>query len=59
MERRTRIAFEAPNFGLNYVDAIADLIAPYLGWKASEKKSSVAQYQDAMARASRAVKNLN
>ena len=59
MERRTRIAFEAPNFGLNHVVAIADLIAPYLGWKASEKKASVTQYQDAMARASQAVKNLN
>ncbi|MFM2103419.1 MAG: hypothetical protein RL740_506 [Actinomycetota bacterium] len=59
MERRTRIAFEAPNFGLDHVTAIADLMAPYLGWKASDKKASITQFQSAMARASHALENLN
>ena len=51
MERRTRIAFEAPNHGLEYVDSIADLIAPYLGWKVTTKKASIADYQKSVARA--------
>lgn len=45
LERRTRIWFEAPNFGIDLAPATADLIAPYLGWKAAQKKASVAQYQ--------------
>lgn len=59
MERRTRIAFEAPNFGLADINAIADLIAPYLGWKATQKKASILEYQEAMARAEAAFKNIN
>jgi glycerol-3-phosphate dehydrogenase len=59
MERRTRISFEAPNFGLDFAPAIADLIAPYLGWGAKEKKASITEYQSSMARASSAVSNLN
>lgn len=59
MERRTRIAFEAPNFGRDFVDVIADLIAPYLGWKAAEKKSSIAEYQSLMSRAEAAFNKLN
>jgi glycerol-3-phosphate dehydrogenase len=45
LERRTRIWFEAPNFGIDLAPSTADLIAPYLGWKAAQKKASVAQYQ--------------
>jgi glycerol-3-phosphate dehydrogenase len=45
LERRTRIWFEAPNFGVDLASAIADLIAPYLGWKAAQKKASIVQYQ--------------
>lgn len=45
LERRTRIWFEAPNFGIDLAPATADLIAPYLGWKAAQKKASVNQYQ--------------
>ena len=45
LERRTRIWFEAPNFGIDLAPATADLIAPYLGWKAAQKKASVTQYQ--------------
>ena len=58
MERRTRIAFEAPNFGLDIADAVADLIAPYLGWKAAQKKASIAEYQSITKRADAAVGNL-
>lgn len=43
MERRTRIWFEAPNFGMDLAQSIADL-ASYLGWKAPQKKASVAEY---------------
>jgi glycerol-3-phosphate dehydrogenase len=45
LERRTRIWFEAPNFGVDLASAIADLIAPYLGWKAAQKKASIVHYQ--------------
>ena len=44
MERRTRIWFEAPNFGMDLAQSIADLMASYLGWKAPQKKASVAEY---------------
>ena len=59
VERRTRIAFEAPNFGLADVKTIADLIAPYLGWKAADKKASISEYQAAMAKAEAAFQNIN
>jgi glycerol-3-phosphate dehydrogenase len=45
LERRTRIWFEAPNFGIDLATLTADLIAPYLGWKAAQKKASIAHYQ--------------
>jgi len=44
MERRTRIWFEAPNFGMDLAQSIADLMASYLGWKVPQKKASVAEY---------------
>ena len=44
LERRTRIWFEAENFGEDLAPAVADLIAPYLGWKAAQKKQSIAAY---------------
>jgi glycerol-3-phosphate dehydrogenase len=45
ISRRTRLAFEAPNAGLDLVESIATLIAPYLGWGAREKKASIAEYR--------------
>lgn len=51
LERRTRIWFEAPNFGMDLAVPTADLIAPYLGWKAAQKKASVADYQKRVAAA--------
>jgi len=51
LERRTRIWFEAPNFGLDLVDATAELIAPYLGWKSAQKKASIKDYLEKVASA--------
>ena len=59
MERRTRIAFESPEYGLDFVNAIADLIAPYLGWKAAQKKASIAEYEKASQRAEAALSAIN
>jgi len=59
MERRTRIAFEAPEYGLDFVNAIADLIALYLGWKAAQKKASIAEYEKASKRAEAALAAIN
>ena len=49
ISRRTRLSFEAPDYGLDLVDAIADLIAPVLGWSAKEKKASIAAYLEKVA----------
>jgi glycerol-3-phosphate dehydrogenase len=49
ISRRTRLCFEAPDYGLDLVDAIADLIAPVLGWSAKEKKASIAAYLEKVA----------
>lgn len=44
LERRTRISFEAPDFGADLAKPVADLIAPYLGWSAAQKRSSISDY---------------
>jgi glycerol-3-phosphate dehydrogenase len=49
ISRRTRLAFEAPQAGINLAEDIATLIAPILGWGAKEKKASVAEYKDGVA----------
>ena len=58
LERRTRIWFEAPNFGVDLVNATADLIAPYLNWKAADKKASVKDYLEKVASAEKSVAHL-
>ncbi|MFM8448077.1 MAG: glycerol-3-phosphate dehydrogenase C-terminal domain-containing protein, partial [Candidatus Nanopelagicaceae bacterium] len=58
LERRTRIWFEAPNFGVDFVNATADLIAPYLNWKAADKKASVKDYLEKVASAEKSVAHL-
>ena len=58
LERRTRIWFEAPKFGIDLASATADLIAPYLGWKAAQKKSSIAEYEKLVATATASAANL-
>lgn len=45
ISRRTRIAFEAHNQGLDLADAIAEIIAPVLDWSTKERKASVAAYE--------------
>jgi glycerol-3-phosphate dehydrogenase len=45
ISRRTRLAFEAPQAGLQLVDEIASIIAPHLGWGAKEKKASINEYR--------------
>jgi glycerol-3-phosphate dehydrogenase len=49
ISRRTRLAFEAPQAGVDLVDEIAALIAPVLGWGAKEKKASIAEYKSQVA----------
>jgi len=58
LERRTRIWFEAPKFGIDLASATADLIAPYLGWKAAQKKSSIAEYEKLVDTATASAANL-
>ena len=50
ISRRTRIAFEAHNQGLDLADAIAEIIAPVLGWSAKERRASVAAYESLVVR---------
>ncbi|MEY4468984.1 MAG: hypothetical protein RLZZ87_308 [Actinomycetota bacterium] len=49
ISRRTRLAFEATQAGIDLVDEIASLIAPVLGWGAKEKKASIAEYKSQVA----------
>ena len=58
LERRTRIWFEAPNFGMDLAEAIAEIIAPYLGWKSAQKKASVAEYKALVKAAEESAANL-
>lgn len=58
LEHRTRIWFEAPNFGTDLVDATADLIAPYLGWKVAQKRASIAHYLERVAAATESASHL-
>lgn len=58
LERRTRIWFEAPKFGIDLASATADLIAPYLGWKVAQKKASIAEYEKLVATATSSAANL-
>jgi glycerol-3-phosphate dehydrogenase len=44
MSRRTRIAFEADQSGIDLASDVANIIAPLLGWSVKEKKASIARY---------------
>ena len=50
ISRRTRIAFEAHNYGVELTEAIAEIIAPVLGWSAKERNASVAAYESLVER---------
>lgn len=55
LERRTRIWFEAKGFGADLAPAVADLIAPYLGWKTAAKKASINEYLELVKNAEESV----
>jgi glycerol-3-phosphate dehydrogenase len=50
ISRRTRIAFEAHNYGVALTESIAEIIAPVLGWSTKERKASVAAYESLVER---------
>ena len=50
ISRRTRIAFEAHNYGVELTESIAEIIAPVLGWSTKERKASVAAYESLVER---------
>ncbi len=50
LSRRTRIAFEAKDQGLGVAEKVADLIAPYLGWKKTQKNASIKEYEQLVER---------
>lgn len=50
LSRRTRIAFEAKDQGLGLAEKVADLIAPYLGWKKTQKNASIKEYEQLVER---------
>ena len=45
ISRRTRLAFEAPQAGIDLIDDVAEIIAPILGWSAAQKKASITEYR--------------
>ncbi len=50
LSRRTRIAFESKDQGLGVAELVADLIAPELGCKKTEKNASLKEYEALVAR---------
>jgi len=50
ISRRTRIAFEAINHGVDLAGDIAAIIAPVLGWSAKDRRESVTSYEDLVER---------
>jgi glycerol-3-phosphate dehydrogenase len=58
ISRRTRLAFEAENHGVELADEIATIIAPVLGWSAAEKKASIKEYTLLADRESAAVQEV-
>ena len=50
ISRRTRLSFEATNHAVHLAEEVAALIAPVLGWSAKDRKASIAQYLEMVAR---------
>ncbi|WP_280382868.1 glycerol-3-phosphate dehydrogenase/oxidase [Nocardia wallacei] len=46
LTRRTRISIEVPDRGLTAAAAVADLVAPQLGWDEATKTAELARYRD-------------
>ncbi len=42
--RRTRISFESGDYGRSVSDAVAELIAPILGWSEEQKQASLVEF---------------
>jgi glycerol-3-phosphate dehydrogenase len=45
LERRTRIAIESPNGGVDSAGAVAELIAPLLGWDEATRRAEVEDFR--------------
>ena len=58
ISRRTRIAFEAGNHGVELADSIGEIIAPVLGWSTKDRKASVAAYESLVNREKEALHEL-
>jgi glycerol-3-phosphate dehydrogenase len=50
ISRRTRLAFESANYGVDLAEEVASLISPILNWSSKERKESVAQYRKMVER---------
>jgi glycerol-3-phosphate dehydrogenase len=46
LTRRTRIAIEYPDGGIEVAARTADLIGPHLGWSSADRQVAVAEYRD-------------
>lgn len=58
ISRRTRLSFEATNHAVHLAEEVAALIAPVLGWSAKDRKASIAQYLEMVAREKAALDEL-
>ena len=58
ISRRTRLSFEATNHAVHLAEEVAALIAPVLGWSAKDRKVSIAQYLEMVAREKAALDEL-
>ena len=58
ISRRTRIAFEAANHGVDLAGDIAAIIAPVLGWSAKNRRESISAYEDLLHRETQALDQL-
>ena len=58
ISRRTRLSFEATNHAVHLAEEVAALLAPVLGWSAKDRKASIAQYLEMVAREKAALDEL-
>ncbi|NQW64749.1 MAG: glycerol-3-phosphate dehydrogenase, partial [Actinobacteria bacterium] len=56
ISRRTRLSFELGDHGASIAQEVGSLIAPVLGWSASDQKKSVNLYLDQISREVAALK---
>jgi glycerol-3-phosphate dehydrogenase len=58
ISRRTRLSFEATNHAVHLAEEVATIMAPVLGWSAKDRKASIAQYLEMVAREKAALDEL-